>query len=135
MSTCKDKNRHSDGYETWQSSKNMKRKTTTPKRVVPDDDDNDCGEQGPSFPLVAKPTPMSGNKIKKKQKEVAPRASSGSGRTRTGKGRGMVVITEKEYCLLLSLKKNMKTPSDMQSDIHGKPKGMASSHFEFHNMK
>lgn len=135
MSASKERMSHSNGYETWETSKNTKRKSSTPKRVIADDDENDPGEHGPSFPVVTKPTPKSGNKSKRKQKKVAPRATTRSSKTRKWEGRGTVVITEKEYSVLLSLKKNVKMPSDVQADGQGGKEGMASSDFEFHDMK
>ena len=120
----KERKSHSDGYETWETSKNMKRKSSTPKRISADNDDNNRGEHWPSFLVVTKPAPKSGNKSKRKQKEVAPRASTRSSRTRRQEVGGTVVITE-EYSLLLSLKKNVKTPSNVQIDRHGGMEGMA----------
>lgn len=119
-----------DGYESWVSTKKKKRKSMTAKDIVKDDDSFERGVDGALLPLSKGLRRGSTGNSKGKRNQITEMSRTESGQSTKSKGQGTVVITEKEYRLLLALKSNSKIPTASECDDRQEIMGTVSSNFQ-----
>ena len=102
MKASEEKQCKNQGFETWTSGKKPKTKPTSTKGVVAE-------ENSKKADILAKTMQCPTLRSRKKQ---------GSGRSRRSEAEGTIVITEKEYRLLLSLKEK-STEVSKKVDLDG----------------
>ena len=101
MHASEEKKRENEGFETWTTGKKPKRKPTSTKIVMPQENANErC------VPAMNTHSPTRQSKRK-----------HGSGGSRRSEAEGTIVITEKEYRQLLSLKvKSIAVSTKIEND-------------------
>lgn len=104
--------KQNDGFETWSPAKKMSRKRGTAHKAVGNSMNPTCSQEGGIHRDRLRPK----KNITGPKKQEGANARSQSGKTRKRRDKGSVLITEKEYRLLLSLKKKSKAASSQQND-------------------
>jgi len=127
MASSEENNIQNDGFETWESTKKKTSKLGSRQQIVAEDRASKRDEGMKKIAMTDTGAETGTQKMKRTSTKGA-KAKRGNGRRRKAVGEETVVITEKEYRQLLSIK-NPKASASLHVDsdilevgmtIHGK---------------